>query len=438
MEVALELLWNFTDAIVQLLMQPFYYISILFIMLMYRRQVLLERKLFHVRLHSWGLQTWRTFIGGLLAGLSVSVVILFLGISLTAEAVVCIWIVAVILLLFRVRFLCFAYSIGVLGVIQFVLGFFPGFHPAGMAGTAVDTVRELDIPALLALVAVLHLAEALLVKLQGAGFANPVFMESKRGKLVGAYQIQAFWPIPLFLLIPAQTGGELLPWTPLLGGDGWSAGFSMAALPVIIGFSEMTQSMLPQAKADKTFRRLLIYGIVLLGLSLLAAWWKPLMIAAALVSFLVHEGLLWYSRLEEQQNSPMFVHPREGMKVLAVIPGSPAQEIGIKAGESIVKINGISIRTKEQMHAALRKNPAFCKLEVRNLHGESKFLQRAIYAGEHHQLGVILAPDPDAGVVLVMKPVSIFQLVAMKVQAKTKTNELQLGKPSEGESARMQ
>ncbi|GIO33344.1 MULTISPECIES: PDZ domain-containing protein [Paenibacillus] len=437
MEVALELLWNFTDALVQLLLQPFYYISILFVMLMYRRQVLLERKLFHVRLHSWGLQTWRTFIGGLLAGISVSLVIAFLGISLSQEAVVCIWIVAIILLLFRVRYLCFAYSIGVLGVIQFVLGFFPGFSPAGLAGTAVDTVRGLDIPALLALVAVLHLAEALLVKLQGAGFANPLFMESKRGKLVGAYQMQAFWPIPLFLLIPAHTGGAVLPWTPLLGGDGWSAGFSMAALPVVIGFSEMTQSMLPQAKAGKTFKRLLAYSIVLLGLSLLAAWWKPLAIVAAVVSILAHEGLLWYSRLEEQQNSPMFVHPQQGLKVLGVIPGSPAHELGIKAGETVVKINGIGIRSKEQMHAALRKNPAFCKLEVRNLQGESKFLQRAIYAGDHHQLGVILAPDPDAGVVLVMKPVSIFQLLAMKVQARNKTNEVQLGKPHEGDSAQM-
>lgn len=124
------------------------------------------------------------------------------------------------------------------------------------------------------------------------------------------------------------------------------------------------------------------------------------------------------------------------MKVLAVIPGSPAESLGIRPGESIVKINGISIRTKEQMHAALRKNPAFCKLEVRNLQGESKFLQRAIYAGEHHQLGAILAPDPDAGVVLVMKPVSIFQLIAMKVQSRNKTGA-QLGKPHDSDAAEM-
>ncbi|MEC0241472.1 PDZ domain-containing protein [Paenibacillus dokdonensis] len=437
MEVVLEILWHWTDALVQLLLQPFYYISILFMMLVYRRQVLLERRLFHVRLHSWVLQTLRTFIGGLLAGISVSVVIAFLGISLSQQAVWCIWIVAIILLLFRVRYLCFAYSIGILGVIQFVLGFFPDWKPEALMGTAADTIRGLDIPALLALVAVLHLAEALLVKLQGAGFANPVFMESKRGKLVGGYQMQAFWPIPLFLLIPAQTTGTLLPWTPLLGGDGWSSGFSMAALPVVIGFSEMTQSMLPQVKANKTFKRLLVYSIVLLALSLLAAWWKPLIIAAALVSILVHEGLLWYSRQEEQQSGALFVHPLLGLKVLAVIPGSPAESLGILAGESIVKINGISIHSKEQMHAALRKNSAFCKLEVRNLQGESKFLQRAIYAGEHHQLGAILAPDPDAGVALVMKPVSIFQLIAMKVQSKNKTNESQLTKAKDGNAAEM-
>jgi hypothetical protein len=437
LEVALELLWRFTDALLQLLLQPFYYISILLMMLMYRRQVLLERKLFHVRLHSWGLQTWRTLIGGLLAGICVSIAIAFLGISLSEQAVVCIWIVSIILLLFRVRYLCLAYSIGILGMIQFVLGFFPDLSLPGILGTAADAVIGLDIPALLALVAVLHLVEALLVKLQGASFANPVFMESKRGKLVGGYQMQAFWPIPLILLIPAQTGGALLPWTPLLGGDGWSAGFSMAALPVVIGFTEMTQSMLPQAKANKTFKRLLVYSVVLLAFSLLSSWWKPLTIVAALISFLVHEGLLWYSRMEEQHSSPLFVHPQQGLKVLAVIPGSPAESLGILAGESIVKINGISVRTKEQMHAALRKNSAFCKLEVRNLQGESKFMQRAIYAGEHHQLGAILAPDPDAGVVLMMKPVSIFQLIAMKVQAKNKTGEMQPAGPHNSDTAEM-
>ncbi|WP_068532478.1 PDZ domain-containing protein [Paenibacillus glacialis] len=422
MDVVVELLWKVTDGLLQLLIQPFYYISILFIMLLYRQQVLMERKLFSVRLHSWGLQAWRTFIGGLAAGIGVSLVMAFLGITLTSEAIICIWVVTLVLLLFRVRYFCFAYAIGLLGVLQFIVDFFPKWQPGSFMGTIVGTVRELDIPALLVLVAVLHLAEAILIKKQGASFAMPLLVESKRGKLVGGYQMQAFWALPLFLLIPAQTTGSILPWTPLLGGDGWSGGFSLLALPVVIGFGEMTQSLLPQQKANVTFKRLLLYSVVLLALSLLSTWWSPLMIVAALASVLIHEGLVWYSRLEEQQRNAMFVHPSKGLRVLSIVPNSPAEELGIVPGETLLKVNGIMIHSTEQLHSCLRMNPAFCKLEVQNLAGESKYLQRPIYAGDHHQLGVILVPDQNVSVTASMKPISIYQIIGMRLNTIKRTS----------------
>jgi len=422
LDVALELLWNITDGLLQLLIQPFYYISILFIMLFYRQQVLMERKLFSVRLHSWGLQAWRTIIGGLVAGVGVSLVIAFLGISLTREAIVCIWVVTLVLLFLRVRYFCFAYAIGLLGVVQFIVDFFPKWQPGSFMGTIVGTVRDLDIPSLLALVAVLHLAEAILVKKQGASFAMPLFVESKRGKLVGGYQMQAFWALPLFLLIPAQTTGSILPWTPLLGGTGWSGGFSLLALPVVIGFGEMTQSLLPHQKVSITCKRLLVYSVVLLALSLVSAWWSPLMIVAALASCLLHEGLIWFSRLEEQQRNAVFVHPSKGLRVLAIVPNSPAEELGIVPGETLLKVNGILINSTEQLHSCLRMNPAFCKLEVQNLAGESKYFQRPIYAGDHHQLGVILAPDQKVSVTASMKPISIYQIIGMKLNTTKRTS----------------
>ena len=52
----------------------------------------------------------------------------------------------------------------------------------------------------------------------------------------------------------------------------------MMALPVVIGFGEMTQSMLPQEKAGITSKRLIFYGAIVLALSLLAEWWTPLTI----------------------------------------------------------------------------------------------------------------------------------------------------------------
>ncbi|MFC3747592.1 PDZ domain-containing protein [Paenibacillus sp. GCM10012306] len=409
MNVMLELLGSLGKAALNLLIQPYYYIALIFVALYYRRQVALERKLIHVKLHSQGQEIWRTVWSGLVMGLLVSVAAVLLGVSISGPAVACIWIVTLLLLLIRVRYLCFAYAIGILGIIQFVFSFFPNAFQTGTIGTLVTGLREMDIPALLVLAALLHLAEALLARWQGPGLASPLFLKGKRGKVVGGFQLQAFWPLPLFLLVPAAAGTGDLPWQPLLGG-----GLGIVSLPVIIGFSEMTHSLLPGRKVARTAGRLLIYSGVLLGLSLLAFWWSPLTLLAALAAILLHEGLYWYSALEERSSSPIFVHPPHGRKVLAVLPGSPGQELGILPGEVLLKVNGVLLTEAAQLHEALRKNPAFCKLEVQNRAGESKYLQTAIYDGDHHQLGIILAPEPDETTIALAKPTSIFGIISLR------------------------
>ncbi|WP_245864111.1 PDZ domain-containing protein [Paenibacillus donghaensis] len=416
MESLIELLGSFGTALLRMLIQPYYYIALLFMILYYRRQVALERMLIHVKLHSWGQETWRTVWSGLVAGLMVSVAAVLLGISLPGKAVALIWAVSFLLLLVRVRYFCFAYAIGTLGIVQFVFSFFPNTLQSGIAGEFTAALRGMDIPALLVLAGLLHLAEALLARWQGAGLATPLFLEGKRGKVVGGYQLQAFWPLPLFLLVPAGSGTLDLPWQPLLGG-----GLGLVSLPVIIGFSEMTQGMLPGRKAARTSGRLLIYSVVLTGLSLLAAWWSPLTLLAALAAIGLHEGLSWYSALEERSTSPIFVHPPAGRKVLAVLPDSPAQELGILPGEILLKVNGVLLTEAAQLHKALRMNSAFCKLEVLNREGESKYLQRAIYDGDHHQLGIILVPEPDGAVTTQAKPSSIFSIIAMKTGARSRS-----------------
>lgn len=141
MDLLLEALWKVLNTGLQLLLQPFYYISILVIMLIYRRQVLLERRLFHARLHNWVSQTWRTVLGGLAAGACISLISAFVGMTLTLEGVLCLWIVTILLLLIRVRYFCLAYSVGLLGIVQFVLNLFPGYAGEGWIGTAIRVVR---------------------------------------------------------------------------------------------------------------------------------------------------------------------------------------------------------------------------------------------------------------------------------------------------------
>ncbi|WP_342415725.1 serine protease [Paenibacillus sp. FSL R10-2782] len=414
LEWALQWGWSVLNACLYLLLQPFYYISILIVALGYRRQMLLERKLFHTRLHNWPGETWRVVWSGLIAGLALSALGMFVSVHLTSASIVCLWVATLLLMLVRVRYLCLAYSVGLLGLVQFALNVAEGWQPEGALGTSVAAIRGLDIPALLVLVAALHVAEALLVRWQGGKAATPLFVEGKRGRLVGGYRMEDLWPIPLLLLVPVQ-GGFALPWTPLFG-DG--TGYMLAALPVLMGFSSVTIGQLPRQKAVLTANRLLLYSVALLLLSLLAAWWSPLTLVAALFSFLAHEALIWYGNMEESRLSPMFVHPEQGLRVLAVLPDSPATAMGILPGESIYRVNSVVVNSRNELHQALRINSAFCKLEVRNLQGESKFVQRGMYDGDHHQLGVVLAPDADANWAVSIRPTSIYRIVAMRLDAR--------------------
>lgn len=419
MEWAWPWLTTLGEAVLQLFTQPFYYIAVILIALIYHRQLLQERRLFHVRLQSSITQTIRALLGGIVIGIIVSVISIFLGAHLTLASVICIWAATLILALFRIRYLCFAYAAGLLGVVQFGLNLASGWQPAGWFGSVTEALRALDMPVLLVLAALLHLGEAMLVRLQGVSMASPLLFEGKRGKLVGGYQLQHFWPIPMLILVPVTGSGAELAWSPLLNAGG---GYMLMALPILLGFGEVTQSMLPGQKVQISAKRLLLYGTGLLVLSLLAAWWSPLMVVAALAAFIGHEFLVWYSGFEEQHRSPVFVHPVHGLKVLGIIPDSPAAELGIEAGETLYKVNGVMVDSPEELHRALRMNPAFCKLEVRNHQGESKFMQRAIYEGEHHQLGVLMAPVNHEAWAVQLRPLTLFHIITLKLFARRKNN----------------
>nr|WP_274654139.1 PDZ domain-containing protein [Paenibacillus humicola] len=415
MDTALEMLRQAGWAAVQLLISPFYYAALIVIALQYGRQTVLERRLFHVRLHGWQSQLLRSVLAGFAVGLAMSAAGLFLGISVTGEAVLWMWGAAALLALVRVRFLCFAYGTGLLGVLQWALGWTALAQRGDWLGTAAASLARLDIAGLLLLAALMHLAEALLVRRQGARFASPLFLAGKRGKLIGAYALQGFWPVPLLLLVPAAAGSgaeTALPWPTLLGGGFTQQGaWTMIGFPVVIGFSELTRTMLPEMKARGVSALLALYGAVLAGAAALAAFWPPFLLAAALLAPLLHEGIMLTGRLLEAGRSPRFTHDERGLCVLAVIPGTPAEAMGLQAGEILQKVNGVRVGTKEELHAALHVNSAFCRLEVMNLEGQVKFVQRARYAGEHHQLGVVLAPDEKANYYAAARNLSLIGLL---------------------------
>lgn len=403
------------DAFVRLWTQPFYLLTVVIIALHFRRLIALERKLFHARLHSVLRETGMAIVLGWIAGIAVSIVMAFFGAVIGAETLWAVWLAVVILALFRLRFVCFAYAAGVVGAAASLVNFFPGFFNSLNLTWLIEPLQRVNVPSLLALAAFLHLVEAFLMRTQGARIASPQFYQGKRGKLVGGYLLHGFWPVPLFLLVPISSAGMIpLPWEPLLGGEVWIGGWMVLPFPVMIGFAERTVSRLPLEKVKWSSAMLTVYAFLVLLLAVLVEWRTELAVLASVLTIMLHEFLVWYSRKYESQRTPLFVHDPRGLRILAVLPGSPAEEMGLVCGEIIHKVNGQKVATKEELHQALSSNAAYCKLEAINSAGESKFAKRAVYAGEHHQLGLILAPDGDAQYYIETGEVSLSGILARK------------------------
>ncbi|MCD9022346.1 PDZ domain-containing protein [Cohnella silvisoli] len=410
MDPLLNVLREAGQAAIGLFTLPYFYIAVALVWWHARLGVTLQRKLFHVRLYGALNLTLTRVAAGAAVGAVLSIAELGAGADFTSETILFLWVAMGVLALFRLRYICLAYAAGALGLLQSISQWTGMDKTQGMFADTLHTLSSIDVPGLLFMAGILHVAEGFLVRLQGSKLAIPLFLQGKRGKPMGAYALSGVWPIPLICLIPAGSGGGFeLPWTPLFGIGGDTVSWGLLAFPVLIGFSDRTTAYWPEEKARVSGNALMIYGVVIAALAAGSEFWSPLGVVAAIAAFVLHEGLLVLSRMREKGQNPRYSQDGTGVKVLAVLPDTPAAELGFQSGEVIKKVNGMTVRTKEELHAALQRQSAFCKLEVVNREGHIKFLQRARYAGEHYQLGLILAPDEQVEYVAAPRSASIWQ-----------------------------
>lgn len=422
MDTLMQWIMAMINGIPSLLTNPFTYLLLLVIGLQWKRQVEMERKLFSAKLNTVAEGVLQSVFYGCLGGIVVSLFFMGLGVVFSLEPFLYLWIIAVFLLLFHVRYLCFAYAGAVLGLMVLLARWFPQGREVSFLGEVWYTLEGIYLPSLFAMVALLHLAEALLVYLVGSKRGTPIFIQSKRGRLVGGYHIQHFWFVPLFLVVEGShtTLPPFFAEWPIFSSE-MIGPLTLLLLPAVLGFSEQAISSTPKQKARFTSKWLAIYSFILLGLAFAAVYIAEWFIISAIIfSFLGHEALIWYSRWKEHKQAPIYVHPQGGLKILAIIPHSPAQKMGLQAGEVLVKVNGQAVRRRKELYQALTNNLAFCKLEVINLDGHLKFAKSSLYEYDHHQLGVILAPDEEVPYFLEPKQVNLWQLIRQHVEKKAK------------------
>ncbi len=338
-----------------LFIHPMLYVGLIIILLQYKRQIALERKLFSSKLHSLSSAFYRSLGYGILGGIIASSLMVGMGIIFHPAEMWLVWLITLILALFHVRFLCLSYATGILGMLAGIIQWFD-IATVSWLMPFMEIMKGIHIPSFIAIVAILHLVEAILIRIQMNKQATPLFIETKRGKLIGGYHIQSFWLLPLFLVVSTGMNQQGLlfsdSWWPLIGS---TTGFTLLPVPVMIGYTDLTTTYTPIEKSKSAYHYLLIYSILLLIMAFIAEYWLPFQFVAAIFAGLAHEGIRIIGKRKEKDRTPLYVHPKDGLTVLAVIPGSLAARMGLQIGEVIKKVNGDAVVSRRELYDALQK-----------------------------------------------------------------------------------
>ena len=250
---------------------------------------------------------------GLLGGILGSILLVFLGVDLAGIAIVQLWLVAIFLMLINPRFLCFSYAAGVISISYLLFGY-----------------PNVNIPQLMGLVAVLHLVESVLIRLNGPLSPFPVYIK-KQDQVRGGFNLQLFWPIPLVALLGVTAGdpsiGIATPhWWPLLQNySHFAVNQDYALIPVlaILGYGEISTAQTPLQATRRSSGQLFMFSLTLLTLAVLASRYAFFLPLAALFSPLGHEVVVWLGLRLENQARSLYIPSGTGGNAVGRSAGSP-------------------------------------------------------------------------------------------------------------------
>jgi hypothetical protein len=323
---------------------------------------------------------------GLVAGLAGSLTLALLGIPLGPTDVGYVWPLALLLLLVNPRLLCFAYAGGLLALARLAFGW-PPVHVTGLLG----------------LVAVLHLVEGVLVALDGEKIVTPLYVRHRPGQVVGGFFVQRFWPVPLVVVLflpgAAAAGGISMPdWWPLVFPDPGvrpPADTVFLLLPVAgaLGYGDIALTRPARAKSLRTAGLLVVYASVLLALTVLGSRQPAWLWLAAAFAPGAHEWLARHGGAVERRGRAAFVPHPDGVRVLDVLPGSPAERLGIRSGDVVRAVNGQPVRSRAELVSALDAAGLFVALDVEGREG-ARELEWTGLRGGAAGFGLVAVPDP--------------------------------------------
>ncbi len=403
--------WAFTAVlgrVFEVFINPIFWVVIALVAFQYRRIAAMRNTFLGSGSSSVIGETLQSTAFGLIGGVVGSYLIVLTGLSIAWTDIMYLLPVAILLMLIDARFLCFAYSGGLLATLHLLTGF-----------------PDIGVAQVMALVAMLHFVESILILISGHIGAVPAYIRLPRGRVVGGFALQKFWPLPLIIL-SIVSGVEVLPgavempgWWPLIepagGIDAETVVFVMLPVVAALGYGDLAVARTPRQKTRASALALGAYSIVLYLLALLASLNPVFAWAAALFSPLGHELTIHLSRHREFNEKPVFVPRVDGLLVLGVRQDSPAWRAGIRSGDLLREINGRPVRFKAELQAAVLQEGV---QELGFVKDDRRYYRELVHVPPGGTLGIM--PVPEGGEIhyVEMKPSLVSRWLRGKVDKK--------------------
>lgn len=385
-EWLLELLKGFG----KVFLNPVLYVSFILAAYLGVARVKKERRHFTVRAQNAYFEMNQLLPIGLILGLIVSVLSIGLILVIPMELVIYTSLLTIVLVLIaKTRLLSPVYTVG-LGILLSIASLYFGWDFVLFSKSDL-MAEEYFFPTAIILLGLLIISEGISVRNNSRKGSSPRLKKSRRGQIIGVQLLERAWLIPVFLFIPTGTLTIPFEWWPVFTvGDHT---YSLLLMPFLLGAKAEIQGEHPIIALHQIGRNIIILGSIIL-LGGIASYYLPIIsVAFVIIAIIGREWINIRHRNVEKNRAFYFSRKNNGVVILGIVPDSPADKMGLKIGETVSKVNSIPVNNHSQLYKAIQRNSAHCKIEVLDVFGEVRFVQRALFEGDHHELGLLIIPD---------------------------------------------
>lgn len=332
---------------------------------------------------------------GIIAGAIVSLMLSLLGIVFNENSgIEIMFMISILLLFIKKRFICFSYSGAVLGGISILVSFLA-------SATNTDSYINVNIVALMTFVGIMHIVEGFLVMVDGSRGAIPVF-SNRNEKIVGGFSYNRYWALPVAIFIAVTSNISSVGTSSIATPDWWPiinrpeallllSSAIIVAMPLygVVSYNSVSFTKEKSKKPIYSGIGILVYGVILTLIAQLAQFGIIGQIVVVIFAPLGHELMIRIQNKIEDNGEYLYVTDDNGVSVLEVAPDSPAYASGVRRGDKILEVNENKVLSEVEVFKAVRENFKEISFRVKKISGEIVDLT---ILPKNKRVGMLLVP----------------------------------------------